>query len=570
MHRIPAWSIMDSKAGKPGRVNGADTEPQVVLAVLIIDAAGAICFASGAAADLGFRTLITGRFDGPGDRSLATVDLEGRPVIVLRCRIGSHTLFMVHAADGSDALVEFVASVDFAYPLLNHLLSDRFEAITVVGADGRVRYISPTHETFFGLGRGEAVGMPVQNVIENTRLHHVVQTGQAEIGQIQEIRGESRVVARTPIRQNGRVIGAMGRVMFKGPDQLLALSHEVAALKRELAMTRRKLSGSTTQTKPLDMIIGRSDAIMQLKSDLLRVAPLDVAVLLAGENGTGKELAAHALHTLSPRSGERMVLVNAAAMPVTLVESEMFGYDPGAFTGAERKGRRGKFELADKGTLFLDEIGDMPVEVQAKLLRVLQDKMVERVGGDRPRRSDFRLISATNRDLPEMTRDGRFRLDLFYRISTVVLWMPPLRERLEDIHPIIDDFIRSQPRIRRIQADVYDYLTHQPWPGNIRQLLHEVERAVIFAEGDTLSRSDFRFDPLARRTEAVALQPAVPPPAPLPPSRVHDSTQLVAQKMVREALARFDGNKRRVAQELGISRSYLYRLLQTPDRDQAK
>ncbi len=559
---------MNQRASKPAPLRDAAVPTQSALAVLVLDPEGAPCLALGEAADPLLRDLLLRHFDATAENGLATVRYAGRPLIVLRCRVGSHTLFIVHAADGSDALIEFVASVDFAYPLLNHMLSDRFEAITVIGADGRVRYISPTHETFFGLSRGEAIGMPVQNVIENTRLHHVVQTGQAEIGQIQEIRGESRVVARTPIRQNGRVIGAMGRVMFKGPDQLLALSHEVAALKRELAVTRRRLSGAPTQTRPLDMIIGRSDAVMQLKADLLRVAPLDVAVLLAGENGTGKELAAHALHTLGPRGGERMVLVNAAAMPATLVESEMFGYDPGAFTGADRRGRRGKFEMADKGTLFLDEIGDMPIEVQAKLLRVLQDKMVERVGGDRPRRSDFRLISATNRDLPEMTRDGRFRQDLFYRISTVVLRMPALRERLEDIRPIVDDFIRSQPRIRRIAADVYDHLSDQPWPGNIRQLLHEVERAIIFADGDTLRRSHFRFDPMARRADPA--QAAPPPPAVSAPSRIHDSTHVVAQRMVREALVRLDGNKRRVAQELGISRSYLYRLLQTAERDQPR
>jgi transcriptional regulator with PAS, ATPase and Fis domain len=539
-------------------MHGSDVNPGSGL--LLLDRTGKVCLSTGAARDPSLQTQLRDHAGDEADRTLRNVNTKAGRLVVLRFRAHEHTLFLIHPADGSDALVDFVASVDFAYPLLNHMLSDRFEAITVVGADARVRFISPTHEAFFGLARGEAVGMPVQNVIENTRLHHVVQSGQAEIGQIQEMCGVSRVVARTPIRQNGRVIGAIGRVMFKGPEQVLALSREIAHLKGELAMARRKLSAAPANVRPLDMIVGHSDIIRQLKSDLLRVAPLDAPVLLTGESGTGKELAAHALHTLSPRAGQAMVLVNAAAMPATLVESEMFGYDAGAFTGAERKGRRGKFEQADRSTLFLDEIGDMPAEVQAKLLRVLQDKTFERVGGERQLRSDFRLISATNRDLAEMTRAGGFRLDLFYRISTLVLRMPPLRERLEDIAPIVEDFIATQRRVRYVRPEVYDFLAEQPWPGNVRQLLHEVERATIFADSNELSRADFRFHPPGPRREDER-QSAVPPAAKA--ARIHDSTHQVAQAMVREALHRLGGNKRRVAQELGISRSYLYRLLET-------
>jgi PAS domain S-box-containing protein len=535
--------------------------------ILLLDRDRKICFSTGAGCDKRLQAKLAADDAAPRENSMHRAEVDGRPVVVLRFPTADHTLFLIHAADGCSALLDFVASVDFGYLLLNHMLTDRYEAITVVDADARVRYISPTHEAFFGLKLGEAAGRPVQSVIENTRLHHVVKTGQAEIGQIQEMRGVSRVVARLPIRRDGAVIGAIGRVMFKGPEQLVALSRDIADLKSQLALARRRLSATHVPPTPLDMIVGRSEAIQRLKSDLLRVAPLDVPVLLAGESGTGKELAAHALHTLSPRAAQPMVLVNAAAMPATLVESEMFGYDAGAFTGAERKGRRGKFEMADRSTLFLDEIGDMPVDVQAKLLRVLQDKTFERVGGERQRRSDFRLVSATNRDLPEMTRNGSFRVDLFYRISTVVLRMPPLRDRVEDIRPIVEDFIASQQRVRHVRADVYDYLMEQPWPGNVRQLLHEVEKATIFADGAELSRADFRPDPLAwRREPASPPPPSAPAPAPEAPpesrARIHDSTHQVALAMVRDALDRFGGNKRRVAQELGISRSYLYRLLE--------
>ena len=502
-------------------------------ALVLQDSAGQVRFSTGIGADPRVQAQLFGQ-DAKEARALWSIVLNGKPMTVLRCACTDATLYLIHPNEDCDALLEFVGSVDFAYPLLNHMLSDRFEAITVVGSDARVRYISPTHEAFFGLARGEAVGRPVQNVIENTRLHHVVRTGQAEVGQLQEMRGASRVVARTPILQNGKVIGAMGRVMFKGPEQVVALSQEISQLRSELAVTRRKLSVTAGQSRPLDMIVGTSEVIRQLKSDLSRVAPLEVPVLLVGESGTGKELAAHAVHTLSPRVNQAMVLVNAAAMPATLVESEMFGYDPGAFTGAERKGRRGKFELADRSSLFLDEIGDMPVEVQAKLLRVLQDKRFERVGGEQQRQSDFRLISATNRDLPELTRTGRFRLDLFYRISTVVLRMPPLRERLGDIRPIVDDFLRAQGRMRKVRDHVYGFLADQSWPGNVRQLLHEVEKATIFAESDELCQSDFRIDSMEpKRGRATR--------------RARPDTPHPRQHAARRALdgARSDGSVRR-------------------------
>ena len=534
-------------------------EPGIGLGILVLDAAGEVRFSAGEGGDARLRPRLLECVGAP-ERTLRTVRIGAQERVVLSWRAGGCTLLLIHAADSCDALLDFVAAVDFAYPLLNHMLTDRFEAVTVVDREARIRYISPVHEAFFGLAPGEATGRPVQSVIENTRLHHVVRSGRAEIGQIQEMRGVSRVVARTPIFQDEQVIGAMGRVMFKGPEQVLALSRKVADLRSELALTRRRLSPAA-QASPLGMIIGNSAAIRQLKSDLARVAPLDVAVLLVGESGTGKELAAHALHALGPRAAQAMVTVNAAAMPIALIESEMFGYESGAFTGAERKGRRGKFELADRSTLFLDEIGDMPPEVQAKLLRVLQDKTFERVGGEQPRRSDFRLVSATNCDLEAMTRAGTFRLDLFYRISTVVLHLPPLRERLEDIPAIVEDFIVSQRRMTRVHPEVYDYLATQSWPGNVRQLLHEVEKATIFADGSELTRADFRAEAPLRPPAAHA--PPFDAPVGATRAQLHDSTLEVAQAMVREALQRWGGNKRRVAQELGISRSYLYRLLQS-------
>jgi transcriptional regulator with PAS, ATPase and Fis domain len=352
--------------------------------------------------------------------------------------------------------------------------------------------------------------------------------------------------------------------MFKGPEQLHDLSRELTRLKTEVAYYKRELTWQRNRTHGLADIVGDSAAIRRLKADIVKVAPLDVPVLLVGESGTGKELVSHAIHSLSPRSERPMVLVNAAALPATLVESELFGYEPGAFTGAERKGRKGKFEQADRTTLFLDEIGDMPIEVQAKLLRVLQDGDFERVGGDRVHHSDFRLIAATNRNLIEAVDEKTFRLDLYYRISGVVLRVPALSERLDDIPLLVDHVLaahaeRHGETPKRAGAEVLAYLRERSWPGNVRQLRHEVQMAAVFAEGPELRVSDFRRD------GELAGAGAPPAPAPAPPAAAAQTiSRAVAEtelSLIREALERHGGNKKRVAAELGISRSYLYKRL---------
>ncbi|VTU45302.1 Nitrogen regulation protein NR(I) (plasmid) [Variovorax sp. SRS16] len=221
-------------------------------------------------------------------------------------------------------------------------------------------------------------------------------------------RPRTRVVARHPIRNSrGELVGAIGQIMFKGPEQLQALSNEVSKLKSAVAYYRRELNGLRNRSYGLDQMVGDSLAMQRLKEQIVKVAPLDVPVLLTGETGTGKELAAHAIHKLSPRREGTMVMVNAAALPATLVESELFGYEAGSFTGAERKGRKGKIEQANDGSLFFDEAGDMPADVQVKLLRVLQDGTFQRVGGNEQRHSNFRLISASNRNFGDDCR-GNF------------------------------------------------------------------------------------------------------------------------------------------------------------------
>jgi transcriptional regulator with PAS, ATPase and Fis domain len=340
-----------------------------------------------------------------------------------------------------------------------------------------------------------------------------------------------------------------------------------------VAYYRRELNDLRNRSYGLDQMVGESSAMQRLKQQIVKVAPLDIPVLLTGESGTGKELAAHAIHKLSPTRDANMVMVNAAALPATLVESELFGYEAGSFTGAERKGRKGKIEQADGGTLFFDEVGDMPADVQVKLLRVLQDGSFQRVGGSELRRSNFRLISASNRNLQAMIAEGSFRLDLFYRIGAVTIRLPALRDRLEDI-PLLAELALNQfaerhgQRPKRLSAEALEFLRTQRWPGNVRQLMHLVERAAIFSESDAIGTADFGLmepevsemsrEALLTDPQDAALEPGR---SSLEPTRVSSAVEQVEAQLIRQAMARYHGNKKRVAAELGISRSYLYKRL---------
>jgi transcriptional regulator with PAS, ATPase and Fis domain len=494
-------------------------------------------------------------------------------LVVVAVESPEATVLVALAGDARDPLFEFIGSVDFASDILAHFLTNPFEASTIVDREGMVRFMSPVHQRFFGLKPGDAIGRHVTEVIENSRLHLVAASGKSDVGMVHEMRGVNRIVTRHPLRNSrGETVGAIGQIMFKGPEQLHALSDELTKLKSEVAYYRRELNDLRNRSYGLDQMAGESAAMQRLKQQIVKVAPLDVPVLLTGESGTGKELAAHAIHMLSPRREASMVMVNAAALPATLVESELFGYEAGAFTGAERKGRRGKIEQADHGTLFFDEVGDMPAEMQVKLLRVLQDGTFQRVGGNEVRRSDFRLISASNRNFQAMIAEGTFRLDLFYRIGGVTIRLPALRERLEDI-PLLAELALRQfaerhgQRPKRLSAEAVEFLQAQRWPGNVRQLMHTVERATIFSDSDVITPSDFGLidmeaSEVERGVAAIDLD-EVPAAAGsgAEPMRVSSAVEQVEEKLIREALVRFNGNKRRVATELGISRSYLYKRL---------
>jgi PAS domain S-box-containing protein len=535
--------------------------------VVLLDTTGRIGFTTGIGGDQRIRSLVHDKrwLAETRQRRLQPLIVDRINYVLLAVRVELGDLIIISEAPGQ-AVLEFIGSVDFAYDVIEHLLTDPFEAMTVVDSNKNIAYISPVHEEFFGLSRGEATGRPAREVIENTRLDRVVDTGRREIGEIQRMKGLERIVSRIPIKRGDEVIGAIGRVMFKGPGQLENMMRRINLLEGEVEFYRREAAVLRDRSYGLESLIGDSTAMRKLRSELVKIAPLEIPVLVCGESGTGKELVAHALHRLSSRRDAAMVAVNAAALPATLVESELFGYEAGAFTGANKKGHKGKFEQAAGGTLFLDEIGDMPLDVQVKLLRVLQERMVERIGGYRPHDVDFRLIAATNSDLRRLIAENKFRLDLYYRLSAIVIEMPPLRTRISDIPELAQHFLRNIAErharpLPELTEDALSYLMEQHWPGNVRQLRHEVERAFVFAEDGRITA-----DILAQRGDAWNLPFAnATLPAPSPsrePMTMQAAVSQLEKDVVGQAMARHKGNKKRVAMELGISRSHLYKMLE--------
>ena len=328
--------------------------------------------------------------------------------------------------------------------------------------------------------------------------------------------------------------------------------HDLEAKNRALVSEQARM--------PLAGVIAMSESMMRVCRMIEKVAPTNATALLLGESGTGKELLAQALHALSPRAGQSFVAINCAAIPDTLLESELFGYEKGAFTGAVRQ-TPGKFEMADAGTLFLDEIGDMPLPLQAKLLRFLQDRVIERIGGRERIPVDVRIVCATNKDLPVLIERNDFRQDLFYRISEVTVRIPPLRERPGDAVVIAQAVMERRGRehgraLRGFAPDALKAIQAYPWPGNIRELENRINGAVIMAEGKYIGADDLGLPADSPELEWLNLRSA---------------RQRAESDAIRQALAVANGNLSKAAELLGITRPTLYDLLDknginVPDR----
>ncbi len=315
----------------------------------------------------------------------------------------------------------------------------------------------------------------------------------------------------------------------------------------QLRKENQQLRAVLERSRPSSEMVGRSAAMTEVFRLIERVGPTDKAILIQGESGTGKELVARALHRASPRADKPMVVINCAALPETLLESELFGHEKGAFTGAV-SAKQGLFELADGGTLMIDEIGEMPVSVQAKLLRVLEDGSMRRVGSLKERRVNVRLLAATNRDMEEEVKAGRFREDLYYRINVMSLNLAPLRDRQEDIPVLVEHFLDPD---WQIEPEAMQAMQRYRWPGNVRQLINALERAQILADDKTIHLYDLPNE-VSRATGAEH-----------PAAELTDTALATIERAhIVEVLQREQGNKSRAAGSLGVNRRSLYRLIE--------
>ncbi|HTP62055.1 MAG TPA: sigma 54-interacting transcriptional regulator [Burkholderiales bacterium] len=445
------------------------------------------------------------------------------------------------------------------------LFSSLSQGMMLVDRAGRVVWINEGYKRFLpALGFASAeqfVGRPVEEVVPNTQMHHVLETGKPILIDLLTNKAGTFVVSRIPLRNDaGEVIGAIGMVLFDHPETTLQpLIAKFAHLQQDLDDARRELAAQRRSKYTFASFIGSSPAALEVKRQARRAAQTDSTVLLLGETGTGKELLAHAIHAASARAARPFVGVNLAAVPETLLEAEFFGVAPGAYTGADRKARDGKFRLADRGTLFLDEAGDMPLALQAKLLRALQEQEIEPLGSNKVIKVDVRVIAATSRDLKAMVAEGRFREDLYYRLSVLPVRLPALRDRLSDLEALAENLLESiaartgMPQ-RELTPSALAALAAHRWPGNIRELRNALEQAAMLTDHPRLTAEDF---------VQVLPGPAVHADA-AKAGQLRPLPQLIAElerSSIQSALVATGGNKVSAARLLGISRATLYEKL---------
>lgn len=440
---------------------------------------------------------------------------------------------------------------------LENIFESARQGIIVINEKGIITRVNKAYEDIFTLNREDLVNRPAQEMIENTRLPVVIATGIPELGEILEYKGRQVIVNRIPLFVNGKTAGAIGEIIFKDISEMNILLERLNILDKQVSRYHQEFrTGRNDPAKAeytFEAIVGTSRVIVQARNMAAKAAHNDSNVLILGESGTGKELFAHAIHNSSRRCKMPFIAVNCAAIPAELLESELFGYEEGSFTGAKKGGKKGKFELANKGTLFLDEIGDMPLAMQAKILRVIQDKCLDHLGGSTPFHCDVRIIAATNKNLLRMMQEQTFREDLFYRLNVLCIEVPPLREREEDIGELILHLLpticqRLGVPIKEFTPEVMKILRQYSWPGNVRELINLLEQVAATIDNRIISLQHLMRTNFSARLGANNK---------LPHQGMLSETVSERDRII-EILQSTKNNKVQAAKLLGCHRSTLY------------
>lgn len=444
--------------------------------------------------------------------------------------------------------------------ILNGMIQNPYMGIIIVDKDGFIRIINQTYLDILGMKEEDVLGRHVLEVTPHSKLLDVLKTGEVHLADHWPVNGHDTIVARMPIEKDGEIIGAIGKSLFLDISGARTLTRKLQQMERELNIYKEEVRQSYQAKWQFCDIVGRNPAFNTVLQIAQQLSHTTSTVLITGESGTGKELFAHSIHNASARQSQPFVRVNCAALPDNLLESELFGYEEGAFTGARKGGKPGKFELANGGTIFLDEIGDMPLSMQTELLTVLQEREVERIGGTNPIPVNVRIIAATNRDLEEMVNRREFREDLFYRLNVVRLVIPPLRERLDDIPFLVGDLMarinrRLNTRVATISDEAMQLLLSHHWPGNVRELENLVERAMILADMNDEPKLLLKhFPSLAPETVTESGEDSR--------MGLTEALERMEKRMIQQALEQAGGVKSQAAKLLGIHCSALYRKLE--------
>ncbi len=445
------------------------------------------------------------------------------------------------------------------------LIIEQLDIAVVTDKYGRYVYVTKSWEKYYGKSLDDVKGKYVKDVFPTTKIQEALETGKSIVGHpvpIVNKKQEQGFCNYIPIIKNGEIVAGFIYVIFRDEKTAVDFSRKLNNMMEELKYYQQELKQLRKAKYSIDEIIGESPAVMNLKKQIRRAAKSTSTVLIEGETGSGKELVAHSIHDLSERSLKPFIKINCAAIPSELFESELFGYEYGAFTGAKKDGKKGKFEMASSGSLFLDEINQMSLVLQPKLLRVLQEKEIEKIGGKESIPVDVRLIVATNTSLEKMVNEKKFRSDLFYRLNVINIKIPSLRQRKEDISLLVDSIIQKLNfqlglNIQGIDNKVIEKFKEYEWPGNIRELQNVVERGMNIALTGILEWNHFEeyFENKLLRNNNSRIKKDL---------LIKQAKKNLEKEIVIEGLKKYN-NKALCARELGISRTLLYKKIKEYD-----
>jgi transcriptional regulator with PAS, ATPase and Fis domain len=463
----------------------------------------------------------------------------------------------------------------FIMGVIRFFFRNPYESLTVIDRNMRIHFMDKASEKFLGLAEGGAKGLDITEIVPTTRLSQVIETGMPICGRILEVRDKKMISVLYPIKQEGKIIGAIGRIVFQSLEEIDRVNKEIQELKEQIHCLKEKTRDGYKATYTFNNILGNSISIKKAIETAKRISLLDVDVLIYGESGTGKELFAHSIHNYAHPS-QPFVKINCTSIPFELAESELFGYEKGAFTGASPLGKPGSFEMAHNGTVFLDEVASLPLSIQAKLLRVLQEREVARLGSTKQRKIKFRPIITTNVDLERLGKEGGFREDFYYRVAKTIIRLPPLRERKEDIPVYLNHFLEKinksfKTNIYAISREAMEILLRYDWPGNVRELINILEQTAIKA-WDSVEITENHLPPhilfYTRETnkeDSFSDEQGINQKITHPTGKQSIKREIAKKEkeLIVSALKQMGGNKRKAAMFLSMPRSTIYKKLKT-------